>query len=52
MNDEQQAKVGCIIGKDYPKPIIDHAVARRHALEMYGTVSAANKDSDERSGGH
>ena len=28
-------EVGCVIGTDYPKPIVDHAEARRRALERY-----------------
>lgn len=28
-----QRKVGCIIGKDYPSPIVDHAAAARRAKE-------------------
>lgn len=27
---------GVIIGKHYPKPIVDHAIARKRALEAYG----------------
>jgi deoxyribodipyrimidine photo-lyase len=30
-----QRAVGCLIGSDYPEPIVDHAVARRQALERY-----------------
>jgi len=30
-----QREVGCVIGTDYPKPIVDHADARRRALERY-----------------
>jgi deoxyribodipyrimidine photo-lyase len=30
-----QVEVGCVIGTDYPKPIVDHADARRRALERY-----------------
>ena len=26
---------GCVIGIDYPPPIVDHATARREALERY-----------------
>jgi deoxyribodipyrimidine photo-lyase len=32
--DVQQA-AGCVIGRDYPEPIVDHAEARRQALERY-----------------
>ena len=30
-----QREVGCVIGTDYPKPIVDHADARRRALARY-----------------
>ena len=30
-----QRECGCMIGRDYPEPIVDHAVARRAALERY-----------------
>ena len=30
-----QREVGCVLGVDYPKPIVDHADARRRALERY-----------------
>jgi deoxyribodipyrimidine photo-lyase len=32
---EVQARAGCRIGLDYPEPIVDHAEARRAALERY-----------------
>jgi deoxyribodipyrimidine photo-lyase len=35
MPDELQREVGCVIGEDYPEPIVDHAQARREALERY-----------------
>jgi deoxyribodipyrimidine photo-lyase len=37
---EQQAS-GCVIGRDYPAPIVDHDWARRVTLERYGKVKAA-----------
>ena len=33
MPPELQREVGCVIGEDYPEPIVDHAEARRAALE-------------------
>jgi deoxyribodipyrimidine photo-lyase len=30
-----QQQIGCVIGVDYPKPIIDHVVARHAALDRY-----------------
>jgi deoxyribodipyrimidine photo-lyase len=35
MPEEVQRQVGCVIGRDYPRPIVDHAQARREALERY-----------------
>jgi deoxyribodipyrimidine photo-lyase len=32
---ELQREVGCILGEDYPEPIVDHAQARRDALARY-----------------
>jgi deoxyribodipyrimidine photo-lyase len=32
---EQQA-VGCVIGRDYPGPVVDHALQRVKALALYG----------------
>jgi deoxyribodipyrimidine photo-lyase len=32
---EVQARAGCRIGQDYPEPIVDHAEARREALDRY-----------------
>jgi deoxyribodipyrimidine photo-lyase len=31
-----QKQIGCVIGADYPAPIVDHAAARLRALERYG----------------
>ncbi|HTX46844.1 MAG TPA: FAD-binding domain-containing protein, partial [Solirubrobacteraceae bacterium] len=30
-----QREAACVIGEDYPAPIVDHAAARREALERY-----------------
>jgi deoxyribodipyrimidine photo-lyase len=35
MPDEIQHQSGCMIGRDYPQPIVDHAEARREALDRY-----------------
>jgi deoxyribodipyrimidine photo-lyase len=36
----QQQAAGCVIGKDYPAPIVDHGMARREALATYKAVKA------------
>ena len=35
MPDAVQRECGCVIGKDYPEPMTDHAEARREALTRY-----------------
>ena len=35
MPDEAQRACGCVIGLDYPEPIVDHREARREALERF-----------------
>ncbi|MCU0313032.1 MAG: DNA photolyase family protein [Solirubrobacteraceae bacterium] len=40
MSAEEQAAAGCVIGRDYPAPIVDHAEERRVAIDRYRAVSA------------
>ena len=42
---EQQA-AGCVVGRDYPAPIVDHAAARRRTLARYGVVRKQNTEID------
>jgi deoxyribodipyrimidine photolyase len=35
MPGDVQQQAGCVIGEDYPKPIVDHVEARKRALERY-----------------
>ena len=39
MPEEVQREAGCVIGEDYPEPIVDHKEARRAALERYREVA-------------
>ncbi len=41
----EQEFVGCVLGRDYPKPIVDHSVQRGLALHMYRAASAPAPDS-------
>jgi deoxyribodipyrimidine photo-lyase len=34
----EQAACGCVIGRDYPAPVVDHAVQRARALALYRKV--------------
>jgi deoxyribodipyrimidine photo-lyase len=36
MRTVDQEAAGCVIGRDYPAPIVDHARARAITLELYG----------------
>jgi deoxyribodipyrimidine photo-lyase len=38
MTDDEQRAAGCVIGEDYPAPVVDHATERRRALERYRAV--------------
>ena len=38
MTAEEQQEAGCHIGRDYPAPIVDHAQARRDALELFERI--------------
>jgi len=42
MSDAEQDAAGCRIGRDYPTPVVDHAVERRRALARYAAVRAAS----------
>jgi deoxyribodipyrimidine photo-lyase len=39
MSDDEQRAAGCVIGRDYPAPIVEHADERRRAIERYQAVS-------------
>lgn len=38
MDREEQHTAGVTIGRDYPLPIVDHALARRRTLERFGRI--------------
>ena len=40
MPPDVQAASGCVIGRDYPAPIVDHAAARERALAAYAVAKA------------
>ena len=35
MSAEEQQECGCVIGRDYPGPVVDHKLAREEALDRY-----------------
>lgn len=38
LGPNEQAACGCVIGRDYPAPVVDHAVQRERALALYKKV--------------
>jgi len=40
MTAEDEAAAGCVIGKDYPAPVVDHKVERERAMARYRAVGA------------
>ena len=50
-----QKKAGCIIGVDYPKPIVDHAIASKANMgkmaQAYAAAKAAAGASGQQGGG-
>ncbi len=42
MTDGQQKAVGCVLGSDYPAPIVNHKQARQRALEAYRRARQTN----------
>jgi len=38
LSPERQRQAGCVIGTDYPPPIVDHAQARQQTLARYAVV--------------
>ena len=47
---EEQADARCVIGRDYPAPIVDHRRERERALERY-RAAAGGGDPARLSGG-
>ena len=41
LSPAEQARLGCVIGRDYPAPVVDHAQARLRTLERYAVVKSA-----------
>jgi len=48
MPPEVQRAMGCIIGRDYPAPIVDHAWARERALAVYAQARQNKEKRHER----
>ncbi|MBC8104827.1 MAG: deoxyribodipyrimidine photo-lyase [Cytophagales bacterium] len=42
----EQEAVRCVLGRDYPKPIVDHKIQREKALALYRGVQKNEAESD------
>jgi len=40
-----QKKAGCVVGVDYPAPVVDHATASKACVDKIATAYAAHKDA-------
>jgi len=40
MSPAEQAEAGCVIGRDYPAPIVDHRRERERAMERYRAIGS------------
>ncbi len=38
MDADKQARAGCVIGRDYPAPVVEHDAARKRTLERYAAA--------------
>ncbi|KXZ45826.1 hypothetical protein GPECTOR_50g620 [Gonium pectorale] len=47
---EVQRRAGCLIGKDYPRPIVDHATVSKNNISRMAEAYRANKSTDEDAG--
>jgi deoxyribodipyrimidine photo-lyase len=51
MSDDEQQAAGCVIGRDYPAPIVEHAEERLRAIERYRAAATAEPVSADDDGG-
>jgi len=42
MSEAEQAAAGCVIGRDYPEPVVDHAQERQVAMTRYRAAAGAS----------
>ncbi len=38
VSEESQKSAGCLIGRDYPQPLVDHSTQRRKALDLFKSL--------------
>jgi deoxyribodipyrimidine photo-lyase len=43
MPDEMQQRIGCVIGVNYPHPVVEHRFARERVLDVYRKAKLANR---------
>ena len=45
MPEQMGRQSGCVIGRNYPAPIVDHAMARQRVLNVYGSATKNDKSN-------
>ncbi len=46
MTQREQQDAACILGGDYPLPVVNHDTARKHSLERYAAARSSGKRTD------
>jgi deoxyribodipyrimidine photo-lyase len=49
MSEHEQEAAGCVIGRDYPEPVVDHGRERERAMARYRAVADASPSSSRSS---
>ncbi|MBC8140296.1 MAG: deoxyribodipyrimidine photo-lyase [Armatimonadetes bacterium] len=46
LTEREQEAVGCVLGRDYPKPVVDHKVQRDKALQLYRAAQGSREEAN------
>jgi deoxyribodipyrimidine photolyase len=44
MTTSEQSECSVVIGKDYPKPIVEHHIAKEYAIMQFAKISKENTE--------
>lgn len=45
LTEREQEAVGCVLGRDYPKPVVDHRIQRDKALQLYRATQGSKEEN-------
>ncbi len=46
LTEREQEAVGCVLGREYPKPVVDHKVQRDRALQLYRATGGSKEEAN------